>query len=162
MRAGRAVLALLLGGGVLSGCLGTTPLRPRAYAEAVRVESVAVDFRSDGSGVLDLALDVGNPSSDAATVSSVDFELRVDGRRVAVGAQQVAAALAPDARLPLRVLFPLASERATGGPEPLPRDVRVRGGVVLRFGGTERRAPFEDARVLPLAWVPPLTGPEGD
>ncbi|WP_164007677.1 hypothetical protein [Pyxidicoccus trucidator] len=162
MRAGRPVLALLVGGGVLSGCLGAVPLKPRAYDEAVRVESVAVDFRPDGSGVLDLGLSVGNPSSDAASVSSVDFELRVDGRRVAVGAQQVSVALAPEVRLPLRVFFPLASERATGGPEPVRREVRVRGGVVLRFGGTERRAPFADARVLPLAFVPPLEGPEGN
>ncbi len=161
MRARHGVLALLVGG-ALSGCLGAVPLQPRAYERAVRVESVALDFRPDGTGVLDLGLDVGNPSSDAATVASVDFELRVDGRRVAVGAQQVATALGPDARLPVRVFFPLASERATGNGKPVPRQVRVRGGVVLRFGGTERRAPFEDARVLPLAWVPPLEGPDGD
>ncbi|MFP2912378.1 hypothetical protein ACLESD_46625, partial [Pyxidicoccus sp. 3LFB2] len=78
----RAVVALLLGG-VLSGCLGSVPLRPRAYEAAVRVESVAVDFRPDGSGVLDLALEVANPSSDAASVSAVDFELR--GGRAARG-----------------------------------------------------------------------------
>jgi hypothetical protein len=161
MRVRPAVLALLVGG-ALSGCLGAVPLRPRAYDTAVRVDAVAVDFRQDGTGVLDLGLEVHNPSSDAATVASVDFELRVDGRRVAVGAQQVTSALGPDARLPVRVFFPLASPRATGGGEPVPRQVRVRGGVVLRFGGTERRAPFEDARVLSLAWVPPLEGPGGD
>lgn len=162
MRARGALFALVCG--VLAGCLGAAPLRPRAYDTAVRVESVAVDFRPDGSGVLDLALEVANPSSDAATLASVDFELRVDGRRVAVGAQQVAEALAPDARVPLRVLFPLASERPTGAGagEPAPRSVVVRGGVVLRFGGTERRAPFQDARALRLAWVPPPRGPDGD
>ncbi|MCY1016548.1 hypothetical protein [Pyxidicoccus sp. MSG2] len=156
----RAVVALLCGG-VLSGCLGSVPFRPRAYDEAVRVDSVAVDFRPDGSGVLDLGLEVANPSSDAASVSSVDFELRVDGRRMAAGVQQVAVALPSDGRLPLRVFFPLASESATGGAEPVARRVRVSGGVVLRFGGTERRAPFDDTRVLPLAYVPPLNGPEG-
>jgi hypothetical protein len=160
-RVRRAVVALLCGG-VLSGCLGSVPFRPRAYDEAVRVDSVAVDFRPDGSGVLDLGLEVANPSSDAASVSSVDFELRVDGRRVAAGVQQVAVALPSDERLPLRVFFPLASEGATGGVEPVARRVRVSGGVVLRFGGTERRAPFDDARVLPLAYVPPLNGPEGN
>ncbi|MCP3139029.1 DUF4424 domain-containing protein [Pyxidicoccus xibeiensis] len=161
MRSRRAVLALLAGG-VLSGCLGAVPFRPRAYDAAVRVEAVAVDFRPDGSGVLDLALEVGNPASDAASVSSVDFELWVDGRRVASGAQQVAVALAEEGRIPLRVLFPLASEPITAGTEPVARAVRVRGGVVLRFGGTERRAPFQDERVLRLAYVPPLSGPDGD
>ncbi|NMO14810.1 hypothetical protein HPC49_00840 [Pyxidicoccus fallax] len=163
MRARRAVLALLCGG-ALSGCLGSVPLRPRAYDEAVRVESVAVDFRPDGSGVLDVALEVTNPASEAATVAAVDFELRVDGRKVATGAQQVATALGPDAKLPLRVLFPLASEPATGAgvAEAAPRTVLVRGGVVLRFGGTERRAPFQDARRLTLAFVPPPRGPDSD
>lgn len=158
----RGAAVALLCGGLLSGCLGSVPFRPRAYDEAVRVESVAVDFRPDGSGMLDLALEVANPSSDAASVSAVDFELRVDGRRVAAGVQQVAVALAPDGRMPLRVLFPLAGESATGGAEPVARQVRVSGGVVLRFGGTERRAPFSDRRVLSLAHVPPLQGPEGD
>ncbi|MBZ4415012.1 hypothetical protein [Myxococcus sp. RHSTA-1-4] len=165
MRARRAVLALLCGG-VLSGCLGSVPFRPRAYDEAVRVESVAVDFRPEGSGVLDLALEVSNPSSDAATLASVDFELRVDGRRVAVGSQQVASALGPDARLPLRVLFPLATDPVTGAGAdagaPALRNVTVRGGVVLRFGGTERRAPFQDERRLRLDWVPPPQGPDAD
>lgn len=156
-----AALAALLGA-VLAGCLGSVPFRPRAYDEAVRVKEVAVDFKPDGSGLLDLALDVANPSSDAASVSSVDFELRVDGRRVASGAQQVATALAADARVPLRVLFPLAGEPTPGAAEPEAHTVRVTGGVVLRFGGTERRAPFDDTRVLRLAHVPPLNGPEGD
>ncbi|MFP2929737.1 hypothetical protein ACLESO_31995, partial [Pyxidicoccus sp. 3LG] len=108
MRSRRAVVALLCGG-VLSGCLGSVPFRPRAYDEAVRVEAVAVDFRPDGSGVLDLDLEVSNPSSDAATLSAVDFELWVDGRRVASGAQQVAAG-AGGGRTHGRcgVLFPLA------------------------------------------------------
>jgi hypothetical protein len=112
--------------------------------------------------VLDLALQVTNPSSDAASVSSVDFELRVDGRRVASGTQQVAVALTQDGPMPLRVFFPLASEPTPGSAEPEAHQVRVTGGVVLRFGGTERRAPFDDTRVLQLAHVPPLNGPEGD
>ncbi|QSQ19941.1 hypothetical protein JY651_32285 [Pyxidicoccus parkwayensis] len=155
------MLALLCGG-LLSGCLGSVPLRPRAYDEAVRVDAVAVDFKPDGSGVLDLSLRVTNPSSDAASVSSVDFELRVDGRRVASGTQQVAVALSPEGAVPLRVFFPLASEPSPGGAEPEARKVRVTGGVVLRFGGTERRAPFDVTRSLSLSHVPPLNGPEGD
>ncbi|QDE88574.1 hypothetical protein BHS06_06090 [Myxococcus xanthus] len=159
MRSRRAVILGLLGGGlVVSGCLGSVPFRPRAYEDAVRVVGFQVDFRQDGTGVLDLDLAVTNPASDAATLAAVDFTLRVDGRRVAVGTQQVAAPLAADGSAPLRVLFPLASARATGGPEPVPRRVQVEGGVVLRFGGTERRAPFKSERVLPLAWVPPLDG----
>jgi hypothetical protein len=161
MRAGRALVALV-GGAALSGCLGAVPFHPRAYDEAVRVKSLGVDFKQDGTGLVDLELEVHNPSSDAAALTGVDFELSVDGRRVAVGAQQVGAALAPDGMAPLRVLFPLASERATGSAEPVARRVRVTGGVVLRFGGTERRAAFEARRVLKLAWVPPLAGPESD
>jgi hypothetical protein len=153
-------LAALVCGTVLSGCLGAVPFRPRAYDEAVRVRDVVVDFKPDGTGLVDLDLEVHNPSSDAATLTGVDFELRVDGRRVAVGAQQVAAPLGPEATAPLRVLFPLAGETATGGAEAVARQVRVTGGVVLRFGGTERRATFEVKRELPLSWVPPPSGPE--
>ncbi|HZI11175.1 MAG TPA: hypothetical protein VE153_12365 [Myxococcus sp.] len=159
MRVRRALVALLCAG-ALPGCLGAVPLRPRAYDEAVRVKAVAVDFKPDGTGLVDLELEVHNPSSDAAILTGVDFELRVDGRRVAVGAQQVAAPLAPETTAPLRVLFPLAGEKSTGGTEAVARRVLVTGGVVLRFGGTERRAPFEAKRVLPLAWVPPPSGPE--
>jgi len=62
------------------------------------------------------------------------------------------------------VLFPLASEppTGTGASEVVLRNVTVRGGVVLRFGGTERRAPFQDERRLRLAYVPPPQGPDGD
>ncbi len=158
MRSRRAVIWGLLASGLVSGCLGSVPFRPRAYDEAVRVLGFQVDFQQDGTGVLDLDLEVRNPASDAATLAAVDFTLWVDGRRVAVGTQQVAEPLAADGSAPLRVLFPLASARATGGPEPVHRRVQVQGGVVLRFGGTERRAPFQAERVLPLAWVPPLEG----
>ncbi|WP_426749283.1 hypothetical protein [Myxococcus sp. Y35] len=158
MRSRRAVIWGLLASGLLSGCLGSVPFRPRAYDEAVRVVGFQVDFQPDGTGVLDLDLEVKNPASDAATLAAVDFTLRVDGRRVAVGMQQVAAPLAADGRAPLRVLFPLASARTPGATEPVRRRVQVEGGVVLRFGGTERRAPFQAERVLPLTWVPPLEG----
>jgi hypothetical protein len=159
MHVRRALVALLCAS-ALSGCLGAVPFRPRAYDEAVRVKAVTVDFKVDGTGLVDLELEVHNPSPDAAILTGVDFELRVDGRRVAVGTQQVAAPLAPRATAPLRVLFPLAGEKPTGGSETVARRVLVTGGVVLRFGGTERRAAFEARRVLPLAWVPPPSGPE--
>ncbi|MFP2961433.1 hypothetical protein ACLEPN_27400, partial [Myxococcus sp. 1LA] len=91
MRSRRAVILGLLGGGLaVSGCLGSVPFRPKAYEDAVRVVAFQVDFRQDGTGVLDLDLMVTNPASDAATLAAVDFTLRVDGRRVAVGTQQVA------------------------------------------------------------------------
>ncbi len=159
MRSRRAVVVGgLLASAWASGCLGSVPFRPRAYDEAVRVVGFQVDFQPDGTGVLDLDLEVKNPASDAATLAAVDFTLRVDGRRVAVGTQQVAAPLAEEGSAPLRVLFPLASGRASGGLEPVRRRVQVEGGVVLRFGGTERRAPFQAERVMPLAWAPPLEG----
>ncbi|MCP3058317.1 LEA type 2 family protein [Myxococcus sp. K38C18041901] len=155
MRARLLVLGALaaLGG---PGCLGAVPLKPRAYDEAVRVESLDVDFQADGSGLLDVGLQVKNPASDAATLTSVDFELWVDGRRVATGQQHVDAALPPQAEVPLRVLFPLSAERVVPVTAPLP--VRLRGGVVLRFGGTERRASFRVQGSRKLTHVPPLEG----
>jgi len=155
MGAARRALLALLAWALVSGCLGAVPLKPRAYDEAVRVEALAVDFRPDGSGVLDLDLEVTNPSSDAASLTSVDFELWVEGRRVATGAQLVDAALPPSGRAPLRVLFPLAAGRGVAVTEERPLEVRVRGGVVLRFGGTERRAPFRVQGSRKLSFVPP-------
>ncbi|WP_141324238.1 LEA type 2 family protein [Myxococcus sp. AB025B] len=138
------------------GCLGAVPLKPRAYDEAVRVESLDVDFQADGSGLLDVGLQVRNPASDPATLTAVDFELWVDGRRVATGQQQVDAALPPQGEVPLRVLFPLAAERVAPVTGAVP--VRLRGGVVLRFGGTERRASFRAQGSRKLTHVPPLEG----
>ncbi|MFY2556469.1 LEA type 2 family protein [Corallococcus terminator] len=160
MRACRELLAVLMGAALVgSGCLGAVPFQPRAYDDAVRVESLNVDFHADGSGVLDVGLQVKNPSSsDTATLTSVDFELWVDGRRVATGQQHVDAALPPEGQAPLRVLFPLAAERviAVTGEAAVP--VRVRGGVVLRFGRTERRAAFRVQGSQKLTHVPPLEG----
>ncbi|CAM4251935.1 hypothetical protein HRD49_08770 [Corallococcus exiguus] len=155
MRSRRAVLGLGLAGiSCLSGCLGVVPFRPRAYDEAVRVEAMDVAFTRDGSGALTLKLQVGNPSSDAATLTRVDFDLRVDGRRVATGEQVMGVPLDGKGEVPLEVYFPLAVARGGGRPEPGSHVVRVEGGVVLRFGGSERRAPFRDTRSLDLAWVP--------
>ncbi|MCP3162928.1 LEA type 2 family protein [Myxococcus qinghaiensis] len=160
MRARRELLAVLMGAALVgSGCLGAVPFQPRAYDDAVRVESLSVDFHADGSGVLDVGLEIRNPSSDAATLTSVDFELWVEGRRVAAGQQHVDAALPPDGSAPLRVLFPLAAERVTAVTGEAAVPVRVRGGVVLRFGRTERRAPFRVQGSQKLTHVPPLDGP---
>lgn len=157
----RAVLVLAVGA-ALSGCLGVVPFQPRAYDEAARVEAVDLAFAKDGSGRLGLRLAVRNPASDAASLTRVDFELRVDGRRFAVGEQAVTVPLDPGGTTTLDVRFPLASQRATGGPQEVERRVEVRGGVVLRFGGgTERRAPFQDTRMLRLPWVP-LAEPDPD
>ncbi|MFY1824804.1 LEA type 2 family protein [Myxococcus fulvus] len=145
-------LAALVG----PGCLGAVPLKPRAYDEAVRVESLDVDFQADGSGLLDVGLQVKNPASDPATLTSVDFELWVDGRRVATGQQHVDAALAPQGEVSVRVLFPLSAERVVPVTGAVP--VRLRGGVVLRFGGTERRASFRAQGSRKLTHVPPLEG----
>ncbi|RKG99660.1 LEA type 2 family protein [Corallococcus carmarthensis] len=156
MRSRRAVLGLL-GLAIalcLPGCLGVVPFSPRAYDEAVRVEAVDVAFTRDGSGALTLKLQVKNPSSDAATLTRVDFDLRVDGRRVATGEQVLGVPLDGQGEVPLEVSFPLAVARGGGRPEAGSHAVRVEGGVVLRFGGSERRAPFRDARSLEVAWVP--------
>ncbi|TSC33707.1 hypothetical protein [Corallococcus sp. Z5C101001] len=153
MHARRAVLTLA-GGLMLSGCLGAVPFQPRAYDEAVRVEAVDVAFARDGAGVLTLKLQVKNPSSDAASLTRVDFDLRVDGRRVATGEQVMGVPLDGGGAVPLEVRFPLAVPRGGGRLEAGSHAVRLEGGVVLRFGGSERRAPFRDARSLDIAWMP--------
>lgn len=157
MRSRRAVLGLALGWALLgagSGCLGVVPFQPRAYDGAVRVEAVDLAFTRDGTGALTLKLKVRNPSSDAAAVTRVDFDLRVDGRRLATGEQVLGEPLDGQREIPLEIRFPLAVARSAARPEPTSHAVRVEGGVVLRFGGSERRAPFRDARSLEVPWMP--------
>ncbi|XXF79344.1 hypothetical protein P2318_06215 [Myxococcaceae bacterium GXIMD 01537] len=148
MRLRAAVVGLLL-----TGCVGV-PWRPDAMQEAAQVEALDVRFQSDGSGALDVRLAVSNPTSDDATLGGVDFELVLDGRRFAVGAQALDVPLAAAARHTLELRFPLSSARTTGRGLAVYRAVRLTGGVVMRFGTTERRAPFRDERVKRLAWVP--------
>ncbi|WP_208722999.1 hypothetical protein [Corallococcus llansteffanensis] len=121
---------------------------------AVRVESVDVVFTREGAGALTLKLKVRNPSSDAASLTRVDFDLRVDGRRLATGEQVMGEPLDGQHEIPLEVRFPLAVPRSAARPEPTSHAVRVEGGVVLRFGGSERRAPFRDVRSLEIPWMP--------
>jgi hypothetical protein len=152
MRALGVALGLLL----LAGCRGV-PWRPQAYDEAVRVEALELRFAPDGSGLLTLKLEVRNPSSDLALVTGVDFDLAVDGRRLAVGLQQVEVALGADG-LPkaVEVSFPLVSQGAAGSASHVHHQVRLRGGVLLRYGPrTERRATFQVERVMELPWLPP-------
>jgi hypothetical protein len=152
MRALGAALGLLL----LSGCLGV-PWRPEAYEGAVRVEALDLRFAPDGSGLLTLKLEVRNPSSDLALLTGVDFDLAVDGRRLAVGLQQAEVALGEDGKAhEVEVSFPLMSQGATGSASHVSHRVRVRGGVLLRYGlRTERRAVFQVDRVMQLPWLPP-------
>lgn len=156
MRARAAAVGLLL----LAGCLGV-PWRPEAFQEAAKVEALDVRFEPDGSGQLDVRLAVTNPSSDAATLTGVDVMLALDGKRFAVGAQAVDVPLAADASHTLELRFPLVSRRGGGQGVAVYRAVRLTGGVVLRFGGTERRAPFRAERVMKLAWVP-LAEPQAE
>jgi hypothetical protein len=153
MRSRRAVLGVACAS-VLSGCLGAVPFSPRAYDDAARVDAVDLSFTRDGAGNLTLKLQVKNPSSDAATLTRVDFDLRVDGRRLATGEQVMSVPLDGRARAPLEVRFPLAVARGGGRPESTAHVVKLEGGVVLRFGGSERRAPFHDARSLDIPWLP--------
>jgi hypothetical protein len=152
MRALGVVLGLVL----LSGCRGV-PLRPEAYEGAVRVKALDLRFAPDGSGLLTLKLEVRNPSSDLALLTGVDFDLSVDGRRLAVGLQEVEVALGEDGQAQeVEVSFPLESQGATGSASRLSHYVRVSGGVLLRYGPrTERRATFRVDRVMQLPWLPP-------
>jgi hypothetical protein len=152
MRARAVVLGLLL----LAGCRGV-PWRPEAYETAVRAEALELRFAPDGTGQLALKLEVRNPSSDIALVTLVDFELAVDGRRLATGLQQVEVPLAGDGLAQqVEVSFPLVTEGAVGTASHLSHVVRLSGGVLLRYGPrTERRATFRTERVMELPWLPP-------
>ncbi len=153
MRARRVALVVLLG--LLVGCRGV-PFRPDAFSRAVRIEDLTLRFQPEGTGLLTLTLEVRNPASDAALLTGVDFALEVDGRRLAVGFQQVEVPLAENGLPhPVQLTFPLVSEGAVGSEAPRWRRVRVSGGVLLRYGpSTERRATFMEVRELRLSWVP--------
>lgn len=156
MRAFGAALGLLL----LAGCRGV-PWRPEAYDAAVRVEALDLRFAPDGTGLLALKLEVRNPSSDAALLTGVDFDLAVDGRRLAAGLQQLEVPLDGEGRAhAVEVSFPLASEGGGGSASHASHQVRVKGGALLRFGTrTERRATFQVERVMALPWLPPAEPP---
>ena len=140
----------------MAGCAGVT-LRPHALDKAVRVEAVGLAFMPDGSGELTLRLEVENPTFWDGEVTGVDFELRLDGRRYAVGTRGVRLPLAADERKTLTVSFPLQSE--PGGDEAPPRTWRVvvGGGVALAFGETVRLLPFRAERSVRLHAFRPVT-----
>lgn len=139
-----------------SGCVGVT-LRPHAMDEAVRVEEVGLAFTPEGLGELTLRLAVENPTFWDAEVTGVDFALRLDGRRYAVGTRGVRLPLAADERQTLTVSFPLQSE-PVGDETPPPRTWRVEvgGGVALTFGETVRLMPFRAERFLRLRSFRPV------
>lgn len=152
MRALGAVLGLML----LAGCRGV-PWRPEAYDAAVRVEALDLRFAPDGTGLLALKLEVRNPSSDLALLVGVDFELAVDGRRLAEGLQQLEVPLSDDGQAhSVEVSFPLVSQGAPGTASHLSHRVQLKGGALLRYGPrTERRASFRVERLMELPWLPP-------
>jgi hypothetical protein len=147
--------ALLLCLPWLAGCAGVT-LRPHAMDEAVRVEEVGLAFAPDGAGELTLRLEVENPTFWDAVVTGVDFELRLDGRRYAVGTRGVHQPLASDERRTLTVSFPLRSEPAGTAVTPRAWRVEVGGGVALGFGETVRLLPFRAERTLRLPYFRPV------
>ncbi len=139
----------------LAGCAGVT-LRPHALDEAVRVEEVGLAFTPDGSGALTLRLEVENPTFWEAEVTGVDIELRLDGRRYAVGTHGVRGMpLAPDERRTLTVSFPLLSEPVRDKAARMWR-VEVGGGVALAFDEKVRLLPFRAERYLRLQHFRPL------
>jgi hypothetical protein len=144
----------------LAGCAGVT-LRPHALDKAVRVEEVGLAFAPDGSGELTLRLAVENPTFWDGEVTGVDFELRLDGRRYAVGTRGLSGLpLAADARRTLTVSFPLQSEPTTGE-APRTWRVGVGGGVALTFGETVRLLPFRAERYVRLRnFKPGMPRPE--
>ncbi len=148
-------LALLLLLPWISGCVGVT-LRPHAMDHAVRVEEVGLSFTPDGAGALTLRLDVENPTFWDAEVTGVDFELRLDGRRYAVGTRGVQSPLASDARRVLAVSFPLRCEPTAAEGRTRAWRVELGGAVALAFGERIRLLPFHAERSLRLAHFRPL------
>ncbi|RJS16590.1 hypothetical protein DRW03_30325 [Corallococcus sp. H22C18031201] len=161
MRSRRALLALAVAV-PLGGCLGVVPFQPRAYDDAARVRSMGVESLPDGSARLRLDLGVRNPSSDAATLTRVDFAVRLVGRGVAVTEQTLDVPVDSEREVEVKVALvlpnprPQASVRGDAPPDTEDVMVDVEGGVVLRFGGVERRAPFKLAAALrvPRAVLP--------
>jgi hypothetical protein len=148
----RAFLLLVPG---LGGCAGLT-LRPSALDEAVAVRTLSLAFTPDGVGSLRLALDVDNPTAWDADVTGVDFSLKLEGRRYAVGTRGVRRALASRARQALEVSFPLRCEPTGSSTPARVWWVRVEGAVALAFGETVRRLPFRAERYPRLAHFRPL------
>jgi hypothetical protein len=133
----------------LAGCVGVT-LRPHALDKAVRVEAVGLAFTPEGAGELTLRLEVENPTFWDGEVTGVDFELRLDGRRYAVGTRGWSGLpLGADERRTLTVSFPLQAAPAAGV-APRTWRVEVGGGVALTFGETVRLLPFRAERSLRL------------
>ncbi|MBJ6761126.1 hypothetical protein JGU66_10160 [Myxococcaceae bacterium JPH2] len=161
MRSRRALLALAVAV-PLGGCLGVVPFQPRAYDDAARVRSLGVERLPDGSAKLLLALGVRNPSSDAATLTRVDFAVRLAGRGFAVTEQTLDVPVDAEREVKVDVTLllpnprPQASVRGDALPDAKDAMVEVDGGVVLRFGGVERRAPFKlgAALTVPRALLP--------
>ena len=148
----RAFLLLVPG---LGGCAGFT-LRPSALDEAVGVRELSLAFAPDGTGSLQLALDVDNPTVWDAVATGVDFSLALRGRRYAVGTRGVRLELGAHSRHDLRVSFPLRCE-PTGSSTPARTWwVRVEGSVALAFGETVRRLPFRAERWDRIAHFRPL------
>ncbi|ATB31323.1 hypothetical protein [Melittangium boletus] len=150
----RAFLLLVPG---LAGCAGVT-LRSGALDEAARVRELGLAFTPKGSGALSLALDVDNPTLWDAVITGVDYTLRLDGRRYAVGTRGVQETLASRERRALSLSFPLNSEpTGLNGAEARTWWVQVEGTVVLAFAGsTVRRMPFQAERFLRLPHFRPI------
>ncbi|MFY0525426.1 hypothetical protein ACN28I_20540 [Archangium gephyra] len=108
-----------------------------------------------------MRLEVENPTFWDGEVTGVDFELRLDGRRYAVGTRGLSGLpLAADARRTLTVSFPLQSEPTTGE-APRTWRVEVGGGVALAFGETVRLLPFRAERYVRLRnFKPGMPRPE--
>ena len=139
----------------VGGCAGVT-LVPRALDEAVKVEQMNLAFGPDGTGTLILILSVENPTVWNAKVTGVDFELRLDGRRYAVGTRGAGLMMSPGGQSGLWVAFPLSSQPTRDeGPPHLWR-VDVRGGVALAFGEMVRLLPFRTERELRLPYFRPV------
>ncbi|WP_331113574.1 hypothetical protein [Archangium sp.] len=131
-------------------------LRPHALDEAVRVEEVGLVFTPEGAGELTLRLAVENPTFWDGQVTGVDFELRLDGRRYAVGTRGVQLPLAADEHRTFTVSFPLQLESDSAELPTRSWRVEVGGGVALAFGETVRLMPFRAERYIRLEHFRPV------
>jgi len=124
----------------------------------VEVRGASAEFPSDGRGLFSLQLQVSNVGQPAA-VTGVEWEIWIGARWFALGTAPLSRLLSRDETAQLSMELPVAfDQRVVPGPSRL--QLRVRGRLLAKLGGEERRWPFE-ARLTVLSDGAPRLEPSG-
>ena len=148
-----AILLLLA-----AGCAAPRSRVTQAFPGEVQVRGLALSFDEPGAGRLQFELSlegVGEP----AEAQAVDWELWLDNRYFAAGAEKVALAVPPQGEVSLPLQLQLHFPKMPVAGEPQRLKVSTRGGVVLRGGAREERHPFSATALLRVERVPVLEAP---